>query len=66
MLCLRNGKEGSVDGDEWARGRVVRGTDNREQIKVEPQGDLGEFAFYYTLGEMSGLEQKSDVIWVTL
>lgn len=66
MMCLRNGKEGSVDGDEWASGRVGRRTDDREQIKVELQGDLGEFTFYYTLGEMNGLEQKSDVIWLTL
>ena len=26
----------------------MRGTDKKEQIKVEPQGDLGEFTFYYT------------------
>ena len=29
---------------------------------MELKGDLGEFTFYYTLGEMNGLEQKSDVI----
>ena len=29
---------------------------------MELKDDLGEFTFYYTLGEMNGLEQKSDVI----
>lgn len=35
LLCLRNGKDGSTDGAERARGRVEGSTVNWEQSKLE-------------------------------